>query len=262
MSSKSSNSKIMKTKIATAVIVAPVIVEETAQVIVATPSEAQTVSTVYIVDSEGTLRTASLKAFAEVQKDTKLLSSLIVLKHNPTNVHGSGLARRSDEARRPLYLLQDGMMFKQDMIETPVKAQRTNSGGKTVRVASGGPRTFYVVGAVGDNRLFSLNPEQFDALSKDLTGLKYLAKLKHLPTCVEMSLTQGLISNDLARPIYRVLDGKLVKDPTGVEAVEAVEAVAVVEDVVESKKPLTKREMAAKKLQAKADSIMVTELAQ
>lgn len=177
--------------------------------VVATP--ATIVTQVYIVDESGNLYSAKLKEFAEVSKEPKLLSHLPILKHNPTNVYGSGVTRRSDEARRPLYLLSKGKMLKQDMIATPAKVTKTNSAGKQVKVAQSGPRTIYVVAEAGDTRPFSINPEQFEALSKDLTALKYLAKLKHLPTCVELSLTRGLISTDENRPMYRVTGGKLVQ---------------------------------------------------
>ena len=169
-----------------------------------------TIALVYIVDEQGTLYSAKLKEFAEVSKDIKLLKHLTILKHNPTNVHGSGITRRSDEARRPLYLLSKGKLIKQAEIATPTKVSKTNSAGKTVKVAQTGPRTLYVAAEAGDTRPYSLNPEQFEALSKDLAGLKYLPKLKHLPTCVEISLTRGLISTDENRPMYRIVKNKLV----------------------------------------------------
>lgn len=210
------------------------------------------IALIYVVDEQGNLYSAKLKEFAEVSKDIKLLKHLTSLKHNPTNVHGSGIARRSDEARRPLYLLTKGKFFKQDMIATPTKVTKTNAAGKQVKVAQTGPRTLYVAAEAGDTRPYSLNPEQFEALSKDLAGLKYLPKLKHLPTCVEISLTRGLISTDENRPMYRITKGKLVQHFATEQAEQAAsKAVAKVAETTKEKAP-SKKEMKAKSEAAKA----------
>lgn len=203
------------------------------------------IALIYIVDEQGNLFSAKLKEFSEVSKDAKLLKHLTSLKHNPTNVHGSGVGRRSDEARRPMYLLQNGKFIKQDEIATPAKVTKTNSAGKQVKVAQTGPRTIYVAAEAGDTRPYSLNPEQFEALSKDVAGLKYLPKLKHLPTCVEVSLTRGLISTDENRPMYRIVKGKLVQH-------FATEQAPVVVAETSKEKAPSKKEMKAKSEAAKA----------
>mgnify|MGYP000137819647 CR=1 FL=1 len=216
---------------------------------VVAPVAAVVVNLIYIVDEQGNLYSAKLSQFAEVSKDAKLLSQLTALKHNPTNVYGSGIGRRSDEARRPLYLLSKGKFFKQEMIATPTKVTKTNAAGKQVKVAQTGPRTLYVAAEAGDTRPYSLNPEQFEALSKDLAGLKYLPKLKHLPTCVEVSLTRGLISTDENRPMYHVIKGKLVLHLATEQAEQA--ANKPVAQTSKEKAP-SKKEMAAKREEVKA----------
>lgn len=219
---------------------------------VVAPITAVIVNLIYIVDEQGNLYSAKLSQFAEVSKDAKLLSQLTALKHNPTNVYGSGIARRSDEARRPLYLLTKGKFFKQEMIATPVKTTKTNAAGKQIKVVQTGPRTIYVAAEAGDTRPYSLNPEQFEALSKDLAGLKYLPKLKHLPTCVEISLTRGLISTDENRPMYRIVKGKLALHFATEQAEQAAsKAVAKVAETTKEKAP-SKKEMKAKSEAAKA----------
>jgi len=205
-----------------------------------------TIAVIYVVDEQGVLYSAKPKEFVDVQKNVKLLKAIATLKHNPTNVFGTGTARRSTEDRRPLYLLEKGKFFKQATIAEPAKVTKTNSAGKQVKQTVSGPATIYIVGDLADTRPYSVNPEQFANLQKDLAGLKFLPKLKHLPTCVEISLTRGIISTEEdRRPLYRVTKGKLVQH-WSTETLEKAASKPVVEKVAKER-PLTKKEQAAKK---------------
>lgn len=171
-------------------------------------------SLVYVLDSKGDLHTLKPAQLAEVTKDPTLLANMPTLKHNPTNVHGKGLARLSDQARRPLYVEvvgEDGLSTFNETLITPAPEAKTRVAGakKEKAVKAEGPRTIYVIDEV--DQLRSLDPEQFKAAQDDITTLAFCKTLKHNPTCVEKSLLQGgrISTEDLDRPMYWVRNGKL-----------------------------------------------------
>lgn len=134
-----------------------------------------------------------------------------VLKHNPTCVFNSPTGRKSFEARRPMIYLEAGKLISQPLAVEPTKIDKQTSGGKTIKVAQTGPNTIYVRTSATDKRPYSLKPEQLEAVKQDSNALKYMGLLKHLPTCVEISLTHGLISTDENRPMFELQGKKLVQ---------------------------------------------------
>lgn len=134
-----------------------------------------------------------------------------VLKHNPTCVFNSSTGRKSFEARRPMIYLENGKLISQAMAAEPTKIDKLTSGGKTIKVAQVGPNTIYVRTSPMDKRPYSLKPEQLEAVKQDSNALKYMGLLKHLPTCVEISLTHGLISTDENRPMFELQGNTLTQ---------------------------------------------------
>ena len=161
-----------------------------------------------------------------------------VLKHNPTCVFNSSTGRKSFDPARPMIYLENGILIQQPLAAEPAKVEKSTSGGKTIKVAQVGPTTIYIRTSVSDTRPFSIKPDQLELLKTDASGLRYMDKLKHLPTCVEMSLVQGLISTDTNRPMYEMSEaGQLTQifAPGMEPQVEVVEVAEVVAEVAAPK---------------------------
>lgn len=177
-----------------------------------------------------------------------------ILKHNPTCVFSTSTGRKSFEARRPMLYLENGKLIQQPTATEPDKVTKTNSAGKTIKVAQTGPNTIYVRTSKTDKRPYSLKPEQLEAVKNDAESLKYMGLLKHLPTCVEISLTHGLISTDSNRPMYELQGKKLVQIfAPGMEPKA---------EVVTKKSPVTKKErlpLATIVVEAEAPALEVLE---
>lgn len=227
--------------------------KNTQNIVAATVAIAITLSLVYVVDTKGNLHTLKPAEWAEVNKNPMLLDMMPTLKHNPTNVHGKGVERLSDEARRPLYIevVSKGgkSTFKETLITPAPEAKTRVAGEKKEKVTKQeGPRTIYVVDEGGQLR--SLDQAQFKTAQEDAKTLTFCKSLKHNPTCVEKSLVQGgLVSTeDVARPMYWEKAGKLQRIWSSVEAKAAAEKVAA--DV----KVEAKAEAAALKASAKKSS--------
>jgi len=212
---------------------------------------AVTLSLVYVVDAKGYLHTLKPAEWAEVNKNPTLLDKMPTLLHNPTNVHGKGIERLSDEARRPLYIEVAGKGGKSTFKETPItpapEAKARVAGVKKEKATKQeGPRNFYVVDEGGQLR--SLDQAQFKTAQEDVKTLAFCKSLKHNPTCVEKSLVQGgLISTeDVARPMYWEKAGKLQRIWSSVEAKAAAEKVAA-DAKVEAKAEATAAKASTKK---------------
>lgn len=170
----------------------------------------------FYLEVAGVLYSIKPKDYAVLQK-TPTAATLAkyfasnVLKHNPTCVFNSPTGRKSFEARRPMVYLQGGKLIQQVLAVEPAKVEKQTSGGKVIKVAQTGPGTIYVRTSATDKRPYSLKPDQFENLKKDMAAIKYMGLLKHLPTCVEISLTHGLISTDANRPMYEMKGKQLVQ---------------------------------------------------
>lgn len=179
-------------------------------------------TTLIYVEQDGILFSIKPKDFAVLQaapsKSTldKYFSGT-VLKHNPTCVFNTSTGRRSFDPARPMYVIgkvkETGkpVMVKLPTADEPAKVEKQTSGGKTIKVAQTGPNTIYVRTSPTDKRPYSLKPEQFATLQADIKAIQYMGLLKHLPTCVEISIVHGLISTDANRPMYEIKNGKLVQ---------------------------------------------------
>lgn len=178
--------------------------------------------TLIYVEQDGVLYSIKPKDFpvltASPSKATldKYFSSTI-LKHNPTCVFSSPSGRKSFDQSRPMYVIGKvkatgkSTMVKLPTAVEPEKVAKQTSGGKVIRVAQTGPGTIYVRLSNTDKRPYSLKPEQFESVKNDPSSIKFMGLLKHLPTCVEISMVQGLISTDENRPMYELSKGKLTQ---------------------------------------------------
>ena len=236
-------------------------VTNTAAVVIA-PVKSQVVDTTLIyVEQDGVLFSIKPKDFSILQNAPGKATldryfSSTVLKHNPTCVFNTSGGRRSFDPSRPMYVIgkvkETGkpIMVKLPTASEPAKVEKKTSGGKVIRVAQTGPGTIYVRLSNTDKRPYSLKPEQFETVKNDTSSIKYMGLLKHLPTCVELSLVQGLISTDENRPMYEIVKGKLVQIfAPGMEP--KVEKATK----VESAKPETKNERAARKATEAANKL-------
>ena len=204
----------------------------------------------HYVESNGVLYSVKTKDFAilkgaPTQHTLDKYFAANVLKHNPTCVFNTSTGRQSFDEARPMYYI--GKTAGKPTIARiataaePAKVAKSISGGKPGQVAQTGPLTIYVRQGDKDTRPFSLKPEQFEALKADGGIIKFMARLKHLPTCVEMSLTLGLISTELGRPMYNLSDkGKLTQVLTEGQAKQLakVEAPKVTKEKAPSKKEM------------------------
>jgi len=216
--------------------------------------------TLCYVEEAGVLYSIKPKDFAILQatptKATldKYFAST-VLKHNPTCVFNTSTGRQSFDDARPMYVLAKvkasgkPTIVKLATAAEPAKVEKQTSGGKTIKVAQTGPGTIYVRLSNTDKRPYSLKPEQFETIKKDASAIRYMGMLKHLPTCVEISLVQGLISTDANRPMFELSKGKLTQVfAPGMEP--KVEKVAKAKGEAEASpkaKPETKAERATRK---------------
>ena len=224
--------------------------------------------TLVYVEQDGVLFSIKPKDFAVLQaapsKSTldKYFSGS-VLKHNPTCVFNTSTGRRSFDPARPMYIIGKvtstgkPVMVKLPTSAEPVKVEVRTSGGKTIKVTSTGPGTIYIRLSNTDKRPYSLKPDQFEAVKKDPTSIKYMGLLKHLPTCVEISMVQGLISTDANRPMFELSKGKLVQiHAPGMEP--KVEKAAKVKGEAEASpkaKPETKAERIIRKATEAANKV-------
>ena len=232
-----------------------------AHVAIAAEAVVQTVATTVYVEHDNVLYSIKPKDFS-ILKSSANKGTLdryfgsTILKHNPTCIFGTPGNRRSTEDERPIYnigKLADGTaaVVKMPKIKEPAKVAKQTSGGKTIRVAQTGPQTIYLRLAATDARPYSLKPEQFAALTIDPIGIKYAARLKHNPTCVESDLVLGLISTELDRPMYELTATGMVQVFTAEQSKSLAPAVvaepAEPAKVAKEKAP-SKREAAAAKL--------------
>lgn len=227
-------------------------VMNTAAPVIAAPVKAVDISLIY-VEQDGVLYSVKPKDFAVLQNAPGKATldryfSGTILKHNPTCVFNTPTGRRSFDAARPMYIIgkvkETGkpVMVKLPTADEPAKVEKQTSGGKTIKVAQTGPSTIYVRLSNTDKRPYSLKPEQFETVKQDVSAIKYMGMLKHLPTCVEISIVQGLISTDVNRPMYEIKNGKLVQIfAPGMEPKVEVAA------KVETAKPETKAERITRK---------------
>ena len=210
------------------------VVTTTAKKVVAKAGAVVTVAVeLFYVEVAGVLYSIKPKDYAVLAKTptqatlTKYFAAN-VLKHNPTCVFNSPTGRKSFEERRPMIYLQGGKLISQAVAAKPETVAKQTNGGKTIQVAQTGPLTIYVRQGDADTRPFSLKPEQFEQLKSNKDMLKFMSRLKHLPTCVEMSKLQGLISTETARPMYNLDEkGKLTQILTEAQAKAAAAKAAL-----------------------------------
>jgi hypothetical protein len=185
-------------------------------------------SLVYVVSHTGNLHSMKPADWAKVSKDPSLLEKMPVILHNPTCVHGKGLERLSSEERRPLYIevkaKKGGKSTFKSTAITPIPAStKTAKGEKVAKVKLDGPQTVYV-DDIANKKLYSATAEQFVEVQKDLKNLENVKSLKHNPTCVMHSLAAGgrISTEDARRPMYRIIDAKLVRIFSSPEAEKAM----------------------------------------
>lgn len=131
------------------------------------------------------------------------------LKHSPTNVHGKGELRRSDEDRRPMFYVKEGKLVRMETTPFPTKVA-TVKGDKTAKVSKGnGPNIIYIddrryVKENGGSHLYSINAAQFSDVMSGKVKLDGHKILIHLPTCVTRD-GEGFLhsSQPDRRPMYR-----------------------------------------------------------
>jgi len=155
------------------------------------------------------------------------------LKHNPTNVHKTAEGLRSNEDRRPMFYVEEGVLVRKDTTPVPEKVA-TAKGEKSAKVVkAGGPNIIYIddhryAKAIGGgSHLYSLNASQFADVFSGKVKLDGHKILIHLPTCVTRDAQGFLHSNEPERrPMYRFqlanTEAGIAED--GIIAVDVAEA--------------------------------------